>query len=113
MDLTSGTPWETVKLTTLSRDRRLFPELLVQAQALAKSSQVGKMVIYTAWGPEWRPFGQPRSKRLLSSVILDEGIKERIVGDISQFMERGHWYAERGKSKDALSMQLPTSVPCS
>lgn len=98
MDLTSGTPWETVKLTTLSRDRRYFPALLSEAQQLAKASQVGKMIIYTAWGPEWRPFGQPRAKRLLESVILDTGIKERIVSDIQQFMGRGKWYAERGRS---------------
>lgn len=98
MDLTSGTPWETVKLTTLSRDRRYFPALLGEAQQLAKASQVGKMIIYTAWGPEWRPFGQPRAKRLLESVILDTGIKERIVSDIQQFMSRGKWYAERGRS---------------
>jgi chaperone BCS1 len=96
MDLTSGTPWETVTLTTLSRDRSLFANLLQEAQDLAKQSQVGKMVIYTAWGPEWRPFGQPRSKRLLESVILDEGIKERIVNDITDFLDRGRWYAERG-----------------
>ena len=96
MDLTSGTPWETVKLTTLSRDRRYFPALLSEAQQLAKASQIGKMIIYTAWGPEWRPFGQPRAKRLLESVILDTGIKERIVSDIEQFMSRGKWYAERG-----------------
>lgn len=99
MDLTSGTPWETVKLTTLSRDRRYFPALLSEAQDLAKASQVGKMIIYTAWGPEWRPFGQPRSKRLLDSVILDRGVKERVVNDIEQFMSRGKWYAERGKSR--------------
>lgn len=99
MDLTSGTPWETVKLTTLSRDRRYFPALLSEAQDLAKASQVGKMIIYTAWGPEWRPFGQPRSKRLLDSVILDKGVKERVVNDIEQFMSRGKWYAERGRPR--------------
>lgn len=97
MDLTSGTPWETVKLTTLSRDRRYFPALLSEAQELAKASQVGKMIIYTAWGPEWRPFGQPRAKRLLDSVILDKGVKERILSDVEQFMGRGKWYAERGR----------------
>ena len=97
MDLTSGTPWETVTLTTLSRDRTLFPELLEEAQTLAKQSQLGKVIIYTAWGPEWRPFGQPRNRRLLESVILDKGVKERIWKDIKFFMERGHWYAERGK----------------
>lgn len=96
MDFNTGTPFETVTLTTLSRDRTLFADLLQQAQELARESQQGKMVIYTAWGPEWRPFGQPRSKRLLDSVVLDEGVKERILKDVTDFMDRGKWYAERG-----------------
>lgn len=96
MDLTSGTPWETVLITTLSRDRLLFPRLLAEAQSLAKESRVGKIIIYTAWGPEWRPFGQPRDRRLLDSVVLDEGVKERIVDDVTSFMKRGKWYADRG-----------------
>ena len=99
MDLTSGTPWETVTLTTLSRDRILFPKLLNEARLYAKQSQMGKVIIYTAWGPEWRPFGQPRNRRLLESVVLDRGIKERILKDLVDFMERGRWYAERGLSK--------------
>lgn len=98
MDLHSGTPWETVTLTTLSRDRHLFSDLLAEAQALDKASQIGKIVIYTAWGMDWRPFGQPRSKRLLESVVLDRGVKERIVEDVKSFMKRGTWYAERGGS---------------
>jgi chaperone BCS1 len=98
MDLTSGTPWETVTLTALSRDRTLFPRLLAEARELAKASQVGKTVIYTAWGPEWRPFGQPRQRRVLESVVLDKGVKERIVKDVKDFMGRGKWYSDRGKS---------------
>ena len=96
MDLTSGTPWETATVTTLSRDRNLFPLLLHEAQELARAAQVGKIIIYTAWGPEWRPFGQPRSRRLLNSVVLDEGVQERILKDVTDFMARGKWYAERG-----------------
>ncbi|GAA94998.1 uncharacterized protein L969DRAFT_106191 [Mixia osmundae IAM 14324] len=96
MDLTSGTPWETVTLVTLSRDRPLFSVMLTEARELAKAAQVGKTVIYTAWGPEWRPFGQPRARRLLDSVVLDQGTKERIVDDVTDFMARGTWYAERG-----------------
>lgn len=96
MDLTSGSPWETATLTTLSRDRSLFADMLQEAADLAKASQVGKIIIYTAWGPEWRPFGQPRTRRLLNSVILDKGVKERIVQDMEDFLSRGKWYAERG-----------------
>ncbi|GAA5851775.1 hypothetical protein JCM8547_001206 [Rhodosporidiobolus lusitaniae] len=96
LDLNSGTPWETVHLTTLSRDRNLFPLLLSEARQLAQQAQVGRTVIYTAWGAEWRPFGRPREKRLLKSVVLDEGVKERVVNDVKAFMGRGKWYSERG-----------------
>ncbi|GAA5839323.1 hypothetical protein JCM5353_000373, partial [Sporobolomyces roseus] len=48
------------------------------------------------WGAEWRPFGRPREKRLLESVVLDEGVKERVVDDVKSFMSRGRWYSERG-----------------
>ncbi|BGP16775.1 hypothetical protein JCM10213_002168 [Rhodosporidiobolus nylandii] len=96
LDLNSGTPWETVHLTTLSRDRGLFSPLLEEARRLAQQAQVGRTVIYTAWGAEWRPFGRPREKRLLESVVLDSGVKERVVDDVRAFMGRGRWYSERG-----------------
>jgi BCS1 N terminal len=111
MDLTSGTPWETVTLTALSRDRALFPRLLAEARELAKAFQVGKTVIYTAWGPEWRPFGQPRQRRLLESVVLDKGVKERIVKDVKDFMRRGKWYSDRGQSVRPTFLPRSSPVP--
>ncbi|KAF8940789.1 hypothetical protein BGZ58_004703 [Dissophora ornata] len=96
MDLSTGAPWETVTLTTLSRDRAVFTALLQEAQRMALMNQEGKTVIYTSWGPEWRPFGQPRKRRLLESVILDEGIAERVVMDVKEFVKNEKWYADRG-----------------
>ncbi|KDE03881.1 mitochondrial chaperone BCS1 [Microbotryum lychnidis-dioicae p1A1 Lamole] len=96
LDLNSGAPWETVTLTTLSRDRQLFSSLLTEARSLAQSAQLGRTVIYTAWGTEWRPFGRPRMRRALESVVLDKGVKEGIVGDVEAFMKRGSWYFQRG-----------------
>lgn len=96
VDMTNGTPFETVKMTTLYRDRNLFFEMLEEAKKLALKSQEGKTVIFTSWGPEWRPFGKPRKKRLLDSVILDEDIKEDIVEDVTDFLKSGNWYFERG-----------------
>ncbi|KAF9568341.1 hypothetical protein EC968_002952 [Mortierella alpina] len=96
MDLSTGAPWETVTLTTLSRDRQVFTELLQEAQKMALLNQEGKTVIYTSWGPEWRPFGQPRKRRLLESVILDEGIADRVVRDVKEFVKNEKWYADRG-----------------
>ncbi|CCJ28330.1 unnamed protein product [Pneumocystis jirovecii] len=77
IDLSTGSPWETITLTTLSRDRKIFNELLYEAQNFAMKMREGKTVIYMSWGPEWRPFGQPRRRRMLESVILDKGIPYR------------------------------------
>jgi mitochondrial chaperone BCS1 len=93
----NGIPWETVTLTTLSRDRLLFSELLSEARDLAMRGQEGKLVIHTAWGTEWRPFGQPRRKRSLQSVVLAPGVADKIHQDIVSFMGRRQWYADRGK----------------
>ncbi|KAF8212015.1 BCS1 N terminal-domain-containing protein [Mycena galopus ATCC 62051] len=89
-------PWETVKLTTLSRDRGLFPELLAEARDLGMQGQEGKLVIHTAWGTEWRPFGKPRRKRPVQSVVLEPGMAEKIETDLKAFLARRQWYADRG-----------------
>ena len=98
MQLMSGVPWETVTLTALSRDRGLFPTLLSEARDLAMKNQEGKLVIHTAWGTEWRPFGLPRRKRPLGSVVLQEGVGEKVERDVKAFLQRREWYADRGKS---------------
>ncbi|ODV63638.1 bifunctional AAA family ATPase chaperone/translocase BCS1 [Ascoidea rubescens DSM 1968] len=94
--MTNGTPFETVTLTTLYRDRYLFQELLDEAKNIALKANEGKTVIYTSWGSEWRPFGLPRKKRLIESVILDEGIKSKIIVDVQDFLRSGNWYFKRG-----------------
>lgn len=96
IDMTNGAPFETVTLTTLYRDRLLFRDLLSDAKNLAVKSKDGKTVVFTSWGPEWRPFGQPKAKRLLPSVILDQGIKQSILKDVKEFLNNGKWYFERG-----------------
>lgn len=96
MQLVSGTPWETVTVTTLSRDRHLFSKLLTEARDLALRGQEGKLVIRTAWGIEWKPFGQPRRKRPLHSVVLDTGVSEKVEQDVKAFLQRRQWYADRG-----------------
>ncbi|VBB87626.1 Protein translocase and chaperone required for Complex III assembly, putative [Yarrowia lipolytica] len=96
LDMNSGSPFETITLTTLYRDRYVFQELLAEAQQRAQKMQAGKTVIYTSFGPEWRPFGQPRRKRELDSVILDKGVSESIVEDVNDFLKNSQWYHDRG-----------------
>ncbi|KAJ3190037.1 hypothetical protein HDU85_000328 [Gaertneriomyces sp. JEL0708] len=96
IDLKSGTPWETITLTTLSRDRPLLLKMLEEAKQSALSKEEGRTVIYTSFGPEWRPFGNPRKRRPLESVVLAPGLSQKIVSDVKNFLEGGKWYQDRG-----------------
>ncbi|KAE8367712.1 BCS1 N terminal-domain-containing protein [Aspergillus caelatus] len=96
LDLQTGRPWETITLTTLYSHRHVFEDLFREAHAYAAKSHEGKTSIYNSWGSEWKLFGQPRRKRPLESVILDEGVKERIVDDVKDFLSSGKWYHDRG-----------------
>lgn len=91
-----GKPFETVKLTTLYAHRYIFQDIFLEAHALNQQAQEGKTTILTAMGFEWRPLGQPKRKRPLSSVVLAEGVKERILEDIQAFIGAREWYLDRG-----------------
>ena len=52
--------------------------------------------MYTVIGTEWRPFGHPRARRPLSSVVLDSSISSDIVTDVKDFIDSSTWYRERG-----------------
>lgn len=43
--------------------------------------------MYTVVGVDWRPFGHPRQRRPLNSVVLDEGITEKLTNDVKEFIE--------------------------
>lgn len=96
IELNTGSPYETVSLTTLYRDRHLFYDLLEEARTMALKREEGKTVVYTAWANEWRPFGLPRKKRMVESVVLDKGVAEGILHDVEDFLDSGKWYFERG-----------------
>lgn len=96
VNMHNGTPWEKVVLTSLGRNVRVFSSLLVEAQRNAMKREEGFTTIYTCWGTEWRAFGLPRKKRALSSVVLHEGVSERIVKDLREWKDSAAWYHERG-----------------
>ncbi|KAJ5481273.1 hypothetical protein N7475_000085 [Penicillium sp. IBT 31633x] len=95
-DIQTGKPWETITLTTLYSQRHIFEDLFTEAHAYAAKGHEGKTTIYNSWGTEWKPFGNPRRKRPLESVILQEGVKERIVADVEDFITSSSWYHDRG-----------------
>ncbi|KAF9876622.1 hypothetical protein CkaCkLH20_06030 [Colletotrichum karsti] len=95
-NMNTGEPHEILQLTTLWAHRHVFEEVFGEAHALAAKANEGKTIVYSARGMEWAPLGDPRKKRPLGSVILDEGVKESIVGDVREFLDQQQWYVDRG-----------------
>uniref|UniRef100_A0A1I8PJS9 Mitochondrial chaperone BCS1 n=1 Tax=Stomoxys calcitrans TaxID=35570 RepID=A0A1I8PJS9_STOCA len=96
LDLHMGVPWESVTLTAFGRNKQLYFNMLEEARLFALQATEGKTIMYTAMGAEWRPFGHPRRRRPLTSVVLDTSISERIVSDCKEFINNSQWYADRG-----------------
>ncbi|KAK7604954.1 hypothetical protein V9T40_006140 [Parthenolecanium corni] len=96
LDLHLGMPFETVTLTALGNRRETFFEILEEARQLALTKSEGKTIVYTSYGSEWRPFGHPRKRRPISSVVLDDGISEKVLQDVKEFINNPTWYSDRG-----------------
>ena len=61
------------KLTIEKLENRI---LILDNDKNENAKQEQTTVVYTNWGTEWRPFGAPRRRRPLHSVVLDDGIAE-------------------------------------
>ncbi|KAF2872128.1 26S protease regulatory subunit 8 [Massariosphaeria phaeospora] len=95
-DMSTGIPFETITLTTLYAHRGIFERIFAEAHQLYQQMQEGKTVIYTSMGPSWQPFGEAKRKRPIDSVVLERGVKERIVEDVQAFLKARTWYLDRG-----------------
>ncbi len=89
-------PHETLTLTTLYTHQNVFQEIFREVHQLALSQREGKTVIHKVQGFAWAQSGPAQRKRPLNSVILDQGLKERIVGDVKEFLQKHQWYMDRG-----------------
>jgi chaperone BCS1 len=96
IDLSTGLPFETVTLRTFGRSKAIFAELLAEAKQLAMQKSQGKTILYHTMGIDWKPFGQPRKRRPLHSVILAENVAENIEKDFGGFLSSQQWYLDRG-----------------
>ena len=96
IDITSGSPWETLTLTTMAWNSGMFRSILSEAQKMALAKEAGRTVIYNPIGHDWRPFGDPKAVRVFDSVILDNGVAEHIASDVGDFLHSKEWYSSRG-----------------
>ena len=75
-------------------------ELLRDAEQAYRSLEVGSINIFRAqrapWsGYEWGSSGTKRT-RPLESVVLEEGVSDRLLDDVKEFLESREWYRQRG-----------------
>ncbi|XP_063634742.1 mitochondrial chaperone BCS1 [Cydia splendana] len=96
LDLHMGVPWETVVLTSFGSNKQLYYDILEEARTMALKQHEGMTIMYTAMGAEWRPFGHPRRRRPLHSVVLRAGLTDRILEDCLDFINHPQWYTDRG-----------------
>jgi hypothetical protein len=76
-----------LKMTTFGQNKELFSKILDDARSLAMESHSGKTIMYTVIGVDWRQFGHPRQRRPLNSVVLDEGVSEKLTEDVKEFIQ--------------------------
>lgn len=96
VSLQTGKPYESVTMTALGINKTMFLDILEEARALALVSEEGRTVMYTPMGADWVPFGYPRRKRPIESVVLDKGVSEKMLNDIKEFIQNPKWYYDRG-----------------
>ncbi|KAG6331890.1 hypothetical protein ID866_7196, partial [Astraeus odoratus] len=84
---------ETLQLRLFTRSHKILSEILQEAK---KEWFEAQKDFVTVWVDNcWKPLAK-RPKRPLSSIILDPGVQELLLGDAKDFLESKPWYQERG-----------------
>ena len=79
-----------------ARNHKIINQLLREAKSVWKAAKGDSIIIYSSnTNNEWQ-FVASRPKRPMSSIVLDAGIKERILDDAKDFLNSKKWYADRG-----------------
>lgn len=84
--------------SVLSRSQSAIHRLIASAYALDMAHTATRLVTYTpAKGNTYWHETSSRPARSLESVVLPNGVKERVVVDLEEFLGGAKWYAERGE----------------
>lgn len=84
---------ETLCLSTLGRKQQIFMDIIRHADLTNRTSD--GVEIYGWRSGWWNRYGR-RKKRPLTSVVLPERQKSRVINDLLWFMNSQPWYVERG-----------------
>ncbi len=90
---------ESYEISILTRKRSVLMELLLEARSIAYPPEDKTTRIYTPGGKHYAggwACNQERIPRPGCSVVLREGVYERLSEDIKRFHDSKMWYVERG-----------------
>ncbi|THU99238.1 P-loop containing nucleoside triphosphate hydrolase protein, partial [Dendrothele bispora CBS 962.96] len=83
-------------ISILTRNHKLLRQLLQEARRAYIAAQEDTLSIWTADSVrDWHRVTN-RSKRSLSSIVLDPGVKDMLLDDARDFLASKQWYNERG-----------------
>lgn len=97
-------PYEKIKFSAKRCNRALIYNFLETAlkSSNATNNKENSVQLYTPKDSKctccvesWEKMGEPRSGRPLTSVILGDGLKEKLVQDFSDFLNSRQWYENR------------------
>ena len=97
MDISKMQPIETLTISMLFARRAEFEALIQEIVAANYGQLIGRTQLFTpdSWGDEWRRH-TTKPKRSIDSVVLAEGVREKIVHDVEGFHNNKARYEELG-----------------
>ncbi|KAJ3337803.1 hypothetical protein HDU93_000478 [Gonapodya sp. JEL0774] len=91
----SVAPTEVITISAFG-SRAIIEQLVNEAQKKWLEAEKGRTVVHSSdqYG-DWRRT-RSRPIRPLSTIVLDRGLKNRILSDVIEFLHSEKWYADRG-----------------
>jgi chaperone BCS1 len=91
-----GDMTEMLSISVVARSNTILKQLVLQAKKEYEAESVHRIQIYFADSHgSWR-WSDSRHKRPMSSIVLNPGVKEMLLGDTRDFLKSEKWYADRG-----------------
>lgn len=84
---------QTISITTLGRSRKPALSLLLSIKTVQEDK--GTVPVYLWTGHDYNLI-ERRPKRDMSTVYLNEELKQGVINDLARFFARRQWYADRG-----------------
>lgn len=87
---------EMLSISVVARNNSVLKQLVLEAKKLYEADAEHRVNIYFADAhASWR-WTDSRTKRPLSSIVLQKGVKEMLLDDAKDFLKSEKWYATRG-----------------